>query len=81
METKFEIGDEVYFMDYKTPQKDTITGIAIFWGVDRNVRKVSVPEGQHQVIYYTKNKYSELEEKELFKTKDELVNSLFSSLE
>ena len=81
METKFKIGEEVYFMDYKTPRKDIITGIAVFWGEDNNVNKRKALEGQCIILYYTKEKYSELEEKELFKTKDELVNSLFSSLE
>lgn len=81
METKFKIGDEVYFLDYKTPKKDVITGISVFWGVDKNVNKRSTLEGQVKVYYYTSEKYSELEETELFKTKQALIDSLFSSLE
>lgn len=81
METKFKIGDEVYYMWFSTPIKSKITGIGVYWGVDKNVNKREVPMGEYEVVYFCNDTYSEIKEKDCFKTKEELINNVFSSLE
>lgn len=81
MKTKFNIGDELYYMNYTRPEKSIVTGISLFYGIDDHINKRKAPENGCLVLYVLKDKYSEAEEKDLFRTKEELINNVFGSLE
>ena len=81
METKFKIGEDIYFMYITKPTKSKVTGIGVYWGVDKNVNKREVPMGEYEVVYFCNDTYSEVKEKDCFKTKEELINNVFGSLE
>jgi len=65
IETKYNIGDIVYFMNSNTVCHDIITKITI----------TSTKEGEDHIIYLLE-KYSLYKEDFLFKSKHELLKSL-----
>jgi hypothetical protein len=68
IETKYNIGDEVWFLSYHSPRKARIYGMSIYVS---NSGKVSLLYSiTEKDVYWLKR------EKDLFSTKEELLNSL-----
>lgn len=80
METKFNIGDEIYFMDFSEPKKSKIKGIALVTGDfnDSNFR-LKTNDGEYSVLYSV-GSYSSLHEDKLFKSKEDLQEYVFANL-
>lgn len=80
VETKFNIGDEIYYMDFSEPKKAKIKGIAVVTGDfnDSNFR-IKTNEEEYSVLYST-GSYSSLHEDKVFKSKEDLQENLFSKL-
>ncbi len=74
--SKFKIGQEVYFMDFSTPRKGNVKGIATIEGdfTSGGLNK------SNQVVYAVEGCYSSLDEDKLFTSKEELNNHLFKDL-
>ena len=74
--SKFKIKQEVYFMDFSTPSKGKIKGIATIEGdlIMGGLNK------SNQVIYAVEGCYSSLDEDKLFTSKEELNKHLFKDL-
>lgn len=81
MKNKFKIGDEIYYMKFDTPEKGIIKGIGIFYGEIQTLYNTIKQTEENPVIKYYTTPYTEVEEKNVFKTKEELINSVFSKLE
>jgi hypothetical protein len=81
MNTKFKIGEEVFFMRYDVPSKGIIKGIAIIEGAfkESSFEKTGTVENP-SINYSIEGSYTSVEEHKVFATKEELVNSLFSNL-
>ena len=80
MESKFKIGDEIFYMNYSEPAKGIIKGIAFVIGdFQESSFKRTGLENNPAVIYST-GSYSAIDENKAFATKEELQNDLFSKL-
>lgn len=80
MKTKFNIGEEVYFMKYDEPTKGIIKGYTITFGEFETIHfKRSGKDGIPVITYCIEN-YNTVDENKVFKTKQELQDSLFSKL-
>lgn len=77
MKTKFNIGEEVFFMDYTTPAKKKITGITFTVG-EAEGGTVYLPE--EPLIQYRFNNYCIKEESLLYTSKKALQDDLFKGL-
>lgn len=72
IETKFNVGDEVWYMKDNKPFKDEITIIVtqtnypIFWDYKLDIRT--------EIMYSLKIEGKLYNENQLFKTKEELIN-------
>lgn len=80
METKFKIGDEIFYMKYSEPAKGIIKGIAFVIGEfeDSSFKRKAV-DGKPSITYSV-GSYVTIEEANAFSTKDELQNYLFKNL-
>lgn len=63
--TKFNIGDQVWYMSDNRPNESDITGFSI-----------SIDETKHLTIEYTLHFNEKIGEQYLFSTKEELIASL-----
>jgi hypothetical protein len=80
MESKFKIGDTIYYMNYSEPVKGVIKGIAFVIGeFQESSFKRTGLENKPVVIYSTGN-YSAIGEDKAFATKEELQADLFKKL-
>ncbi len=80
MESKFKIGDEIYFMSYTRPTKGKIEGIAFVVGKFNN--SVFKKTGTHEnpsITYHTGG-YDTVDEGNAYATKEELQIALFANL-
>lgn len=68
IETKYNIGDEVWFLSYNSPRKARICGMSIY----------VTNSGEITLIYSLTEKdvYWHKQEQDLFPTKEELLKSL-----
>ena len=81
METKFKKGTEVFFMNYSTPAKGIIKGIAVIDGdfKDSSFERKGTTE-KPSISYSIEGSFTSMEEHKVFATKEELQNSLFANL-
>ena len=77
METKYNIGEEVFFMDYTTPAKEKITGIIFTVG---KVKDGTIYLPEEPLIEYRFNDYCVKEESLLYTSKKALQDELFKGL-
>ena len=68
IETKYNIGDEVWFLSYNSPRKARICGMSIY--VQNSGEIVLIYSLTEKNLYWHKN------EQDLFPTKEELLKSL-----
>ena len=80
MESKFKIGDEIFFMDYATPSKGIIKGICFVEGEFDNSSFKRKSEDGTFAISYSAGPYTTIDEEKSFATKEELKANLFKSL-
>lgn len=80
MNTKFNIGDEIYYMSYPEPTKGIIKGIAFVIGEFTATSFKHTGSQENPKIIYSTGAYSEIEESKAFATKEELQNNLFAKL-
>jgi hypothetical protein len=80
IETKYNIGDEVWFMEDNHSQSGTVTGLRFSYGKGEVFGKALSHEEKVQVNYVLRGDFIHsgdiLEEKFLFTTKEELLKSL-----
>lgn len=80
METKYDIGQEVWFMGDNHAQSGKITGLRYSYGKGEYFGKAISHEGNVYVNYFLRCEFIHsgciLEEKFLFPTKEELLKSL-----
>jgi len=80
MNTKFKIGDQIFFMGYTEPVKATVKGIIVMTGeVDTTGIKKDI-KTPDPVIFYATGSYTTVEESKAYETKEELRDVLFSKL-
>ena len=84
--SKFNIGDEVYYMSDTIPCKSNISGISFFTGCRCDQTKAGVTH--HRTIgnacaieYYLLSRVYPIPEEKVFATKEELKESVFSTIE
>jgi len=80
MKSKFNIGDEIYFMNYDTPSKGIIQGIAFIMGDFKSVNFSRKSDGDKPAIVYSMDGYAIVNERGAFKSSEELKDSLFKNL-
>jgi len=76
IETKFNKEDEVYFMVSNKVQKGIIVGILITIGEQRKSEKYIHQEPRYNLHIQAGTSYEAWSESNIFKTKEELLNSL-----
>ena len=69
------IGDEFYYMKHTSPTKGKVVGIATVEGVMR----INVNNKENETVYAFDD-YTIMRKDELFSTKQELIDSMFSKL-
>lgn len=80
--SKFNKGDTIYFMNGELPQKAKITGITFFTGEAKRLdgsSKVTAPS-HTQVTYHVDN-CIEVHEQNAFPSKDKMIKALFDNLD
>lgn len=79
-ESKFKIGDEIFFMGVSEPKKAKITGIVKTEGDVETVsfKQKTVP-GEVSILY-SAGTYNLIEEKDAYSSKEELINAVFSKI-
>lgn len=78
--SKFEIGEEIFFMEFNQPKKAAVIGIS---NLEGKVKFTGIEvDNQQGVIttYYHVGSYSSVEEKNAYSSKEELQKSLFDKL-
>ena len=80
MESKFKIGDEIYYMNYSEPAKGIIKGIAFVIGEFSEPSFKRTGTENNPTIVYSTGSYSAIDEDKAFATKEELQADLFSKL-
>jgi len=81
MESKFKIGDTVFFMNYSTPSKAQIKGISFVIGeVTDSVHSKREGTYENPNVEYCVGGYSKYKEEQLFTSKEALQDSLFGKL-
>lgn len=76
MKSKFNIGTEIFYMNYDKPTKGTIKGISFVIGKFKNDE--GTPE--NPAINYSMSEYETISENKAFATKEDLKKSLFDKL-
>ena len=76
VETRFNEGDEVFFMNYETPAKAIIIGIRIFIGNNQTTAEKFSGTLEKPIVVYDFGSYRGKTEDEVFKTKEELFKFL-----
>lgn len=80
MESKFKIGDEIFFMGFSEPVKATVKGIMVLTGeVDTTGIKKDKKTPDPLIVYAT-GSYTTVEESKAYSTKEELRDILFAKL-
>jgi len=80
MRSKFNVGDEIFFMNGSEATKGEIVGISFIVGEFKTVyfdRKGSIDKPS---ISYSLGSYSDVPEEKAFSTKEELIQSVFSKI-
>lgn len=80
MESKFKIGQEIYYMNYDKPTKGIIKGVAFVFGEFSESSFKRKGTGNEPAIVYSTGEYSCIDESKAFTTKDELINGVFANL-
>lgn len=81
MKSKFNIGDEIFFMKYNEPSKAVVKGIAFIIGEfeeSSSFKRIGTEEKPS--VNYNVGMYSSIEESKAFATKEELQKNLFANL-
>lgn len=76
IETKYNIGDEVWLMMSNKPKKVTIIGLLITKGEHRKSEKYTSQEIRYNLHAIGEQSYEGWTEKNLFKTREELIENL-----
>ncbi len=80
-ESKFKIGDAIFYIENNIPKKGIIEGIVTYEGkctsIYNSQREVAC--GKNEYVYHV-GQYSTVEEKTAFATKEDLLNTLFGTL-
>lgn len=76
IETKYNIGDEVWLMMSNKPKKCTIIGLLITKGEHRKSEKYTSQEIRYNLHAIGEQSYEGFPENSLFLTKEELINEL-----
>jgi hypothetical protein len=80
MNTKFKLGEEIFFMGFNEPVKASVKGIMIIVGeVDTTGVKKDKKIPDPMIVYAT-GSYSTVEESKAYATKEELQTVLFAKL-
>lgn len=80
MKSKFNIGDEIFYMNFNEPKKSKVIGIAFIIGDFKNSSFEKKGEVNNPSITYSVGGYSTVDEKDAFANKEELQNHLFAKL-
>lgn len=82
IESKFNIGDTIYFMDGTKPVKENIAGITTFTGKSIDYRGYSKETVEDKVIveYHIMSGAVKVWEENVYGTKEELIKATFDSL-
>ena len=80
MESKFKIGDEIFYMKFDEPAKGTIKGIAFVIGDFKDTSFSKSGSIEKPSVTYSVGSYVVIDEERAFSTKEELQLSLFSKL-
>ncbi len=81
MESKFKIGDTVFFMEYSAPVKAEVKGISFVVGeFQESVHTKRVGTIEKPSIMYSFGTYTTVDEIKLFSSKEDLQESLFGNL-
>lgn len=78
--TKFKIGDEIFFMDYKEPKKETIKGIAIVHSEFKTTGFEAKQDENGPAVLYHTGGYSMIPEGSAFASKEEMIASVFKGV-
>jgi hypothetical protein len=80
--TKFNIGDEIYFMVGDTPVNETICGITSFIGTkaDANGRSIKTDDKECLTHYHVKFLGTDINEQKAFATKEGLIKFISDKL-
>ena len=80
IKTKYNIGDEVWFLEDSKAKSGKVTGLRFSYGIGEYFGEVITHVGQTYVNYFLRGDFIHsgciFEEKFLFPTKEELLNSL-----
>lgn len=80
IETKYNIGDVVWFLEDNKAKSGKVTGLRFAYGIGEFFGKLATNEGQTYINYFLRGDFIHsgcvLEEKFLFPTKEELLKSL-----
>ena len=80
METKFKIGQEIYFMRYGEPLKGIIQGIALVYGSFEDSSFKRTSDTEKPFVVYSCGAYQIADEDKAFATKQELIDSVFAKV-
>ena len=83
LESKFNFGDTIFYMDGSTPKKSEVIGIQIFQGKAQcgsEMKEVKDLKETKTVYYFIKDRVGQIWEDNCFGTKEELINNLSNQI-
>lgn len=80
MNTRFKIGDEIFYMDFSEPKKATVKGVAVITGEFKNHSFDKNGTEEKPAVVYSVGSFFLVDDEKAFATKEDLQSFLFLKL-